>query len=287
MLGEKQVVDPPRSPPEGRHPDQVREQYRLEKELAQRLRSAGRSERAALYPRVYDELFRKLAHHPQRTRGRDRPGVASQLRFLRPYLARDTRFLEIGAGDCALAAAVAPHVRSVCALEVSSEVTRGFDPQTNLRVVHTEGIDLPLPAGSIDLAYSYQVMEHLHPDDAIAQLREIARVLAPGGAYLCITPNRLSGPHDISRHFDREATGLHLREYTVGELRRLFKQAGFLRFSVQRVARSRAISIPAMPIAAFERLLEPLPWPLRMRVARAELVARGLEIFALGRKARS
>jgi SAM-dependent methyltransferase len=284
MLGEKAALDPPTRLP-GRTRDQIREQYGLEKKLAQRLRHAARHERPALYTEVYDELFQKLAHHPQRTRSRDRPGITSQMRFLRPILTPQTRFLEIGAGDCALAAAVAPYVDSVCALEVSSEVTKGFEePISNLRVVHTRGTDIPLPDGSINLAYSYQVMEHLHPDDAFAQLREIGRVIAPGGAYLCITPNRLSGPHDISRFFDREATGLHLREYTVSELRKLFKQAGFSRFSLKRVIRSRSVTIPAAPIAAFERLLEPLPWPLRVRVARADRVARGLEIFALGRK---
>jgi hypothetical protein len=31
-------------------------------------------------------------------------------------------------------------------------------------------------------------MEHLHPEDAFEQLRNIIRALAPGGRYVCITP---------------------------------------------------------------------------------------------------
>jgi ubiquinone/menaquinone biosynthesis C-methylase UbiE len=41
---------------------------------------------------------------------------------------------------------------------------------------------------SIDLAYSRSVMEHV--EDAEAAYREIFRVLAPGGRYIFLTPNR-------------------------------------------------------------------------------------------------
>lgn len=44
-----------------------------------------------------------------------------------------------------------------------------------------------IPSGSIDLAYSRAVMEHLErPEDAF---REIARVLKPGGLYVFTTPS--------------------------------------------------------------------------------------------------
>ena len=41
------------------------------------------------------------------------------------------------------------------------------------------------------------------PEDAVEQLRHLHAALAPGGVYLCITPSRLTGPHDISYLFDR------------------------------------------------------------------------------------
>jgi SAM-dependent methyltransferase len=40
-------------------------------------------------------------------------------------------------------------------------------------------------------------MEHLHVEDAEAQLQEIHRVLRPGGHYVCTTPSVITGPHDI------------------------------------------------------------------------------------------
>ena len=76
-------------------------------------------------------------------------------------------------------------------------------------------------------------MEHLHPEDAFEQLRNIIRALAPGGRYVCITPNRLNGPHDVSSHLDREATGFHIKVYTVTELARLFRAAGFAKARVR------------------------------------------------------
>ena len=72
-------------------------------------------------------------------------------------------------------------------------------------------------------------MEHLHPDDACNQLNNIYSVLKSGGKYICITPNSFYGPHDISKYFDDVATGFHLKEYTITELSKLFREAGFSR----------------------------------------------------------
>ena len=87
-----------------------------------------------------------------------------------------------------------------------------------IHVVLSDGVSVEVPAASVTLAYSNQLMEHLHPDDALVQLRNIVRALAPGGLYVR-HPNRLTGPHDISMYFDRVATGFHLKEYTATESR--------------------------------------------------------------------
>jgi hypothetical protein len=63
-------------------------------------------------------------------------------------------------------------------------------------------------------------------DDPFEQLQNLHRALVPGGMYLCITPNRLSGPHDVPGVFDHTASGFHLKEYTVGELARIFRRVG-------------------------------------------------------------
>ncbi len=45
--------------------DQVRQQYLIEKDLANQLKTANKAARIGLYSKVYDELFNKVTWHPQ------------------------------------------------------------------------------------------------------------------------------------------------------------------------------------------------------------------------------
>jgi SAM-dependent methyltransferase len=130
-------------------------------------------------------------------------------------------------------------------------------------------------------------MEHLHPEDAFDQLREIHRVLAPGGVYVCVTPNRVSGPHDISRHFDDIATGLHLREYSTRELTTLFRRAGFSRLRVRPAGMGgkgpNACLPPALPIA-FERAIEAIPATIRKKATANDYLQGLLGIWMVATK---
>jgi len=216
---------------ERRSPEQLWEHYLLEKELAATLMAAPKTERARLYSWAYEELFRRIPHHPQ-LRIKASPEeqsrrVAQQMSLLRPWLEPETIFLEIGAGDCALSFAVAEIVTHVYAVDVSATITSAARQPRNFELVLSDGTSIPTPEGQVTLAYSNQLMEHLHPEDALLQLTNIYRALAPGGIYICITPNRLNGPHDISRYFDDVATGFHLREYTSTELIAMFRRVGF------------------------------------------------------------
>jgi SAM-dependent methyltransferase len=265
-----------------RTPYPLRKHYLVERELASRLRHASRAERPRLYREVYDELFRRIPHHPQllavrepRHFERRLQSVAQQLGFLRRYLAPERTFMEIGAGDCALSLRVAESARHVYAVDVSDQITASARRPPNFKLLLTDGTHLPVADASVDVALSNQLMEHLHPEDALEQLREVHRSLAPGGAYLCITPNRLYGPRDVSAHFDPVATGLHLREYSARELKRLLLEAGFREVRFYAGGRGRFVRCPYAPIALAESLLEPLPWRLRRRLAGAA-PARGL-----------
>lgn len=258
--------------PEPRTEERVRAHYEIERELADRLRSATREERSRLYGEVYDELFRRVPDHPQLMRPGDPAArVASQVALLTPFISAGTRFLELGAGDCALSLTLAPRVRHVWALDVSQEIVPGVLPHKNFELVLSDGQSVPVPPGSVDLAYSNQLMEHLHPDDASTQLVAIARALAPGGRYLCVTPHRFSGPHDISKFFDLTATGFHLKEYTVGELERLMRSAGFRDVRVVIRARGHWRVAPARVATVLEALLAPLPPRARRRIVRSPL----------------
>lgn len=270
------------TPQRGRTAEQIREHYLVERELAARLRASTPDERRRLYTAAYDEMFRRVPHHPMLVRKEAMPAeqrCAETLAFLAPFLRPDLNFLEIGPGDCALSVCVARRVKHVWGVDVSTELTRapGFPP--NFELLISDGTSIPTPPGSVDLAFSNQLMEHLHPDDALEQLRNIHRALAPGGRYICLTPNRVCGPHDVSRHFDDTATCFHLKEYTAGELATLFAGVGFRDMKALLRARGRYLQIPPLLATTVEQVLDHAPHGLKRRWVRQ---APGRKLLACG-----
>jgi len=256
-----------------RSPDRIRAHYEIERDLSDQLRKAPAEERLALYSQLYDALFERVPDHPQMTAGTDEAGrqrdVAGQLGFLRRFLRPGATFLELGAGDCALSRAVAETARKVYALDVSESITAAARDAPQIEVVLSDGVSVDVPRGTVNLAYSNQLMEHLHPDDAVAQLANIWHALAPGCLYVCVTPNRLNGPHDVSLYFDRVATGFHLKEYTVTELSRLMRKAGFSNVASYAHARGKSVKVPLLATVVLEAVLQHLPDRVGARLARS------------------
>jgi SAM-dependent methyltransferase len=266
--------------------DRLRAHYRVERKLADRLRRAPDAEaRRRIFATMYDDLFREVPDHPRLRLGsellaqRERE-IDWDLAQLRPYLEAGCTFLEVGAGDCALSARVAEGAGAVYAVDISDQAVRPLPPNVKLRL--SDGRSIPVPEASIDLAFSDQLMEHLHPDDAVEQLTNIHRALRPGGVYVCITPNRLYGPSDISAYFDHEARGFHLREYTLREIARIFRAAGFPRIHAWVGARGFFMRCPLFLLRALEWTLERLPPDTRRRTAntRALRALLGLRVAA-------
>jgi SAM-dependent methyltransferase len=98
---------------------------------------------------------------------------------------RGSRILELGPG---------PSNQTSRFLATLGEL-HGLDPDPDARQNDAlAGFELltgpryPFPDGSFGACVSNYVVEHV--DDAAAHLTEVARVLAPGGAYIFRTPNR-------------------------------------------------------------------------------------------------
>lgn len=277
-------------PYERRTPDQLHTHYQVEKELAQRLKDSRKEERSGLYSLVYNELFKRVPLHPQLTRVQT-PAITTQLsaeklQLLRSFLTPQTVFLELGAGDCRLSLEVARHTQRAYALDVSREVSKGIQPPDNFTFVLSDGCNVPLPDNSVHVAYSYQLMEHIHPDDALEQLRNLYAALAPGGVYVCITPNRLTGPHDISRYFDHTASGLHLKEYTITEVSQIFRSVGFESVTAFAGLRGKFTNLPMSVITPLERSIDAMPPSLRRVITSAPLIRNVLLAAIVGRKPR-
>ena len=198
--------------------------------------------------------------------------------FLKP----DSTFLEVVSGDCSLSLEIAKHVKKVYAVDVCNEITKNSTPPENFELIISDGQSIPVPENSVNIIYSHQLMEHLHPDDANDQLQNIYKVLTPGSIYICITPNRLSGPHDVSKHFDEVSTGFHLKKYTVTELYQLFRASEFSKISLYKSFKQTYLEFPLIPVTVFiikkcEEILSKLPFSLR-RITSTLMLFRGITI---------
>jgi SAM-dependent methyltransferase len=177
---------------DSRTPERLIAHYELERRLADRLRAGSQGERSGLYGEVYSKLFDSLPDHPQKiSSGLPARRVVDRTRLLGPLLKQDAVYLEVGCGNAALPFAIAGFAGEVLGLDVTDALIDFTAAPSNFRFVKTEGVEIPLADSSVDLAHSDQLMEHLHTEDAEPQLREINRILKPGGQYLCATPSRV------------------------------------------------------------------------------------------------
>ena len=100
---------------------------------------------------------------------------------------------------------------------------------------------LPFPAASFDLLTTFDVLEHIE-DDAAA-LREVARVLEPGGRMVATVPANpwMWGAQDEVSH--------HFRRYTAAGLRAAIADSGL---ELERLTHFNTLLFP--PIAAIRLL---------------------------------
>jgi ubiquinone/menaquinone biosynthesis C-methylase UbiE len=76
-------------------------------------------------------------------------------------------------------------------MDIDAEVIRHAAEkyrQPNLRFVQADCASLPLESGSVDVVVCFETIEH--HDQHEAMLREIRRVLRPGGLLVISSPNR-------------------------------------------------------------------------------------------------
>ena len=89
-----------------------------------------------------------------------------------------------------------------------------------------DGRYLPFRDEIFDQAFSYSVLQHLSKENVRTTLREIRRVLRPGGESLIQMANKL-GPRSLynqARHRFVKTQGFEVRYWLPGELRAAFRQ---------------------------------------------------------------
>ncbi len=129
------------------------------------------------------------------------------------------------------------------------------------------------------LVYWNDVWEHIPPDEIDDWLRRIHLMIPPGGQLVTITPNWHTRPADATAYHHpprSEAKGLHLKEYTLREVRGILRAAGFKKVATPLVVLPKQFVLCGGGMMGLKCALEPaLEW---LPYAAARLACRG---FAL------
>ena len=164
------------------------------------------------------------------------------------------RLLEIGSACGFLLVAARERGFTVRGVEMSAWASQ-YARETYGLDVYTGTLEsAAMPAASVDVVVMADVIEHLH--DPPATMREIHRVLAPGGRLLLLTPDvgsvmaRLAGPRWWGLLDD------HYFYFSRQTLRRLLEREGFAVERITALGRVFPLAHWAFKLAPYSRALE-------------------------------
>ena len=274
------------------HDELIELQWQQEREFARQILAAekGSPARAAAVCRAYDTVAQIIAVAWDFA---GRPlafGYDARLGQLVLHTLREQqrggaspRFFEIGYANGLLLKLVRDAGYSVAGIEVSAklrdEACRLLGPkcESSLHLGDFLRYELPPSQRPFDVVYWNDVFEHIPPDEIGDYLRTIHDLLVPGGQLITVTPNWHIRPSDVTKGIcppRTEAAGLHLKEYTLGEVTRLLRAAGFGRVATPLFVTPRRIVVCGQGCAAVKRLFEPALETMPFRLA--SLLCRGL-----------
>jgi SAM-dependent methyltransferase len=158
-----------------------------------------------------------------------------------PLLPADARVLDLGAGAGHSYEQLAP--RESVGVDIDPGALAGQQRETHVADMR----DLPFADGSFGAVLSVQSLEHVPDGDAV--LREVRRVLAPGGTAVFITPNRLTfgradeiiDPYHYVEYAPEELRALCAQTFQSVEMRGLFGSERYAQFDHAEKARMERV----------------------------------------------
>jgi SAM-dependent methyltransferase len=238
------------------------------------------------------------------------PGIASENYWFQRHVAayrfaasrcRCRHVLDAGCGEGYGTRILAAHAATVLGVDVGKDVIAhartaypaGAQPGVEFRQADPGA--LPLADESLDVVVCLQVIEHLA--DVPRFLGEVARILRPGGEFLCATPNRLT----FTPERDPPLNTFHVREYGPQELVEALADRFRLKalLGVHHASWIRALEMTARrPLPELLLAAAPEEWPAWLRAAvarvrstdfrlRADRIVESLDLIAVAARPRA
>ena len=155
--------------------------------------------------------------------------------LLSPYYDKNSTVLDIGCGIGRVAKYVAPRVRKIWCVDISrimlKRARKFVGSLPNVEFYRTNGHSLnKIPSNTVDFAYSFDMFPHLSDDETYLYLKEMMRILSPGGKIFFQFAD-LNQPHN-REVFKNEAKlwlnlSVRIRFITAKQLETLAEIAGF------------------------------------------------------------
>ncbi|BCS34684.1 hypothetical protein TBR22_A39100 [Luteitalea sp. TBR-22] len=119
--------------------------------------------------------------------------------FFQQYVPADATVVEIGAGYCEFI----NHIRAgrKVAVDLNPDTRGHAGPDVAVITSSTSHI-APLGDASADVVFASNFLEHLTREDILSTLREVRRILKPGGRFLVLQPNIRYCKEDYWQFFD-------------------------------------------------------------------------------------
>jgi SAM-dependent methyltransferase len=215
--------------------------WELEKRLTKQLLESTPENRWETFDRCYTKLYSELEWLNKYT-GSSIALTPAKRYAIWPILIGEPpkNIYEIGSGKGELINYLATYGYNCKGTEISRE--RGkkhVSENSSLSWGISDGVHLNRfeSADTYDVLVSNQVIEHIHPDDLVEHFKSARSLLIDGGKYIFSTPHKFVGPADVSRIFKCDKPmGMHLKEYSYQEIRKLLIQSGFIKiFAVWRI----------------------------------------------------
>lgn len=258
--------------PNDRSFEQLRNHYKVERAIAMRLKKANKEERKIIYKSMYDKLFKQVPDHP-RAKRRESPKIAAlenkrKYKLIKKFIKKSGIFVEFGPGDCSFAMDICKYVRFAYGIDISDQRVQACSAPNNFKLIIYDGENLEMQENSVEIVFSNQLIEHLHPEDMKSHFKLVRRILKQHGVYIFLTPHRFSGPHDISRYFSDEAEGFHLKEWTYREIANILKSLKYSSWSGYYYVKKIRIKMPFVYFIIIERVISIFPSYLRKIISK-------------------